>query len=136
MNSRSQERRPIRNAEVKKNPVPKRPAVVENPEKSTLLQTFVLKSLQYFKTFPRGGSITLFRGNLPTFKLKIWRIVFCSRYLWMVFLKSLKYITMVSKAQGNHFDLLLPRGSWCSALLYYQVKKNWKVLVKLFLSEL
>lgn len=71
MNSRSQERRPIRNAEGKKNPVPKRPAVVENPEKSTLLQTFVLKSLQYFKTFPRGGSITLFRGNLPTFKLKI-----------------------------------------------------------------
>lgn len=69
MNSRSQERRPIRNVEGKKNPVPKRPAVVENPEKSTLLQTLVLKSLQYFKT--RGGSITLFRGNLPTFKLKI-----------------------------------------------------------------
>ena len=147
MNSKSQEWRPIRNAEGIKNPIPKRPAVVENPEKSALLQTLVLKLLQYLKTFPRGGSLTLIRGNLPAFKLKIWRIVFCSRYLWMVYLKSLKCITMVSNAQANHFNLLLPRGSCCSALLYYQAKrkarsrlntrqKNWKVLVKLFLSDL
>lgn len=70
MNSKSQEWRPIRNAEGIKNPIPKRPAVVENPEKSALLQILVLKLLQYLKNISSRWVFNITPRQLACFQVK------------------------------------------------------------------
>ena len=60
---------------------------------------------------------------------------------------TLIYHNNIYIIQARYFNLLLPRGSFCSALLYHQATKkvrsrlntrpkNWKGFVELFLSDL
>ena len=43
------------------------------------------------------------------------------------FITLMYYVTIIFNAQAHHFNLLLPWGNFCSALLYYQATKKLEV---------